>query len=48
MSSPIRPAKDANPALAYAPPWVRDRDPEAFRIFAPVGTVIVAGQWRRS
>lgn len=28
MSSPIRPAKDANPALAYAPPWVRDRDPK--------------------
>jgi hypothetical protein len=26
MSSPIRPAKDANPALMYAPPWVRDQD----------------------
>ncbi|MGC1349678.1 MAG: hypothetical protein WA858_07845 [Xanthobacteraceae bacterium] len=28
MSSPIRPAKDANPALMYAPPWVRDQDPK--------------------
>jgi pyruvate/2-oxoglutarate dehydrogenase complex dihydrolipoamide acyltransferase (E2) component len=26
MSSPIRPTKDANPALMYAPPWVRDQD----------------------
>jgi hypothetical protein len=26
MSSPIRPAKDADPALIYAPPWVRDQD----------------------
>lgn len=28
MSSPIRPDKDANPALKYAPPWVRDQDRE--------------------
>ena len=28
MSSPIRPDKDANPALKYAPPWVRDQGQE--------------------
>jgi hypothetical protein len=35
MSSPIRPDKDANPALMYAPPWVREQDRQPFESFPP-------------
>ena len=48
MSSPIRPDKDANPALKYAPPWVRDQDRELTEFFSTAGTAIVVRQWCRS